>query len=232
MRLQKFLARAGVASRRQAERLIAAGRIRLNGRIIDTPGVKVDPEEDRVEVDGQVVTIPKRHTYLLLNKPVGYTCTRSQSEGKHNIFHLLPKIPGLHYVGRLDKNSRGLLLLTNDGELTLRLTHPRFRHEKEYIVETEREITPEDVERLETEVDIGIERHETVRASRVRLLEPKRISLVLTQGRYRQVRRMLAALEHEVVDLCRVRIKGLEIGTLPPGKWRRLTPEEVEGLLG
>jgi 23S rRNA pseudouridine2605 synthase len=232
MRLQKFLSRAGIASRRRAEALIDEGRVRVNGETVDTRGVKVDPEADRVEVDGREVRLPERFTYLALHKPAGYSCTRSEEEGAPTVFRLLPDIPGLHHVGRLDKDSSGLLLLTNDGDMTVRLTHPRYGQEKEYVVVTGREVSAEEIGRLERGIDIGDEEETIVRARRVRRIGPGRISMVLTQGKYRQVRRMLAVLGHEVIGLTRVRIKGLELGDLPEGEWRELTPEEITALRG
>ncbi|MEM4724088.1 MAG: pseudouridine synthase, partial [Candidatus Hadarchaeum sp.] len=133
-RLHKVLARAGVASRRKCEELIAAGRVRVNGEIVSKLGSKVDPERDRIEVDGKAITLPRKHTYLMLHKPIGYVCTAHDPQGRPTIMDLIPLHKRLYPVGRLDKDSEGLVLLTDDGDLTHCLTHPSHEHEKEYHV--------------------------------------------------------------------------------------------------
>ncbi len=221
-----------MASRREAERLIVAGSVRVNGEAVTNPGTKIDPATDRVEVDGKPVSLPEEAVYLMLHKPAGYTCTRRGFRGEKNIFRLIPDHPGLHYVGRLDKDSSGLLILTNDGDLTMRLTHPRYGGEKEYEVSTSRPVSRSEIGALLGGVDIGEHgADENVRAVAIRPLGANRISMVITQGRKRQIRRMLAVVGHDVEELKRVRVKTLRLGTLPPGDWRRLSEEEVRRLL-
>jgi 23S rRNA pseudouridine2605 synthase len=232
IRLHKFLSRAGVASRREAERLIARGSVKVNGKTITGPGMKIDPENDHVEMDGKTISVLKEMIYLLLHKPAGYTCTHRTFPGENNIFSLLPDYPGIHFAGRLDKDSSGLLLLTNDGDLTLRLTHPRYQQEKEYEVTTSRSVSRREIKVLLDGVNIGEGgANEIVRAVDIRSIRPNRISMVITQGRKRQVRRMLASLGHETTTLKRVRIKTLRLGRLQSGKWRTLSSDEIERLL-
>ncbi len=225
-RLQRLIARAGVASRRKAEELIAAGRVTVNGRVAvlgDVAG-----EGDDVRVDGRPLPPPARDVTYLLNKPPGYVTTASDERGRPTVMELVPAVPGLHPVGRLDLDSEGLLLLTTVGDLTLRLTHPRFQHEKEYRVWTDPPRVPEAaLERLCAGVELEDGPAVAVRAEHA---EGGAV-VVLREGRKRQVRRMLASVGHEVVRLVRTRVATLELGDLPPGGYRELTPDEAASLL-
>lgn len=224
-RLQKLIARAGLASRRKAEELILAGRVTVNGRVAALGDVAT--EEDDVRVDGRPLRTPARHVTYLLNKPRGYVTTASDERGRPTVMDLVPDVPGLHPVGRLDLDSEGLLLLTTDGDLTLRLTHPRYAHEKEYRVWTDPPHVPDHaLARLCRGVALSDGPAVAVRAERA---EGGAV-VVLREGRKRQVRRMFAAVGHEVVRLVRTRVASLELGDLPPGGFRELTAEEAAAL--
>ncbi len=224
LRLQAFLARAGVGSRRKAEALILSGRVRVNGEVAQL-GQKVGPK-DRVEVDGEEVRLPQR-VVLALHKPRGYTTTRHDPHAKRTVFDLLPPIPGLHPVGRLDRDSEGLLLLTNDGDLTLRLTHPRYGVRKVYRVWTEKGTLPPRVCRL---LERGVELEDgPARALKARPAPGGGI-LVLAEGRKREVRRMLKRVGYPVRRLLRLKVGPIPLGDLPPGGWRPLTEEEIQAL--
>ncbi|AEB12813.1 pseudouridine synthase [Marinithermus hydrothermalis] len=226
IRLQKYLAQAGVASsRRKAEALIRAGRVTINGQVAAL-GAKVTPG-DEVCVDGRPVAPTARRVVLALHKPPGVTTTRRDRFAERTVFELVPAIPGLHTVGRLDRDSEGLLLLTNDGRLTQRLTHPRYGVPKVYRVWTAKgEVPPFILKRLEKGVRLE---DGPARALKAR---PKVGGCVLTlaEGRKREVRRMLRAVGYPVVRLLRVKIGPIRLGGLKPGAWREIEGEELEGL--
>ncbi|GAA5336057.1 pseudouridine synthase [Thermus hydrothermalis] len=225
MRLQAFLARAGVASRRKAEALIQQGLVRVNGEVARL-GQKVGPE-DLVEVAGRRVALPER-VVLALHKPKGYATTRFDPHAEKTVYELLPEIPGLHPVGRLDRDSEGLLLFTNDGELTFRLTHPRHGVKKVYRVWTERGTLPEAVCRRLLK---GVLLEDGPAKALACRPAPGGALLTLGEGRKREVRRMLKAVGYPVRRLLRVQVGPIRLGDLPPGKWRRLSPEEEKALL-
>lgn len=230
-RLQRFLARAGVASRRCAEELIRAGRVTVNGAVVRALGTRVDPDRDEVRVDGRPVR-PQRLVYILLHKPAGVVSTVRDPQGRKTVLDLVPDLGvRLFPVGRLDYDSTGLLLLTNDGELAHRLTHPRFGAEKVYRVRVEGHPDEAELARLRS----GVRLAEGVTApARVRVLGHDRegtwLEVALREGRNRQVRRMLAVLGYRVRALARVREGPLRLGALPPGAWRHLTAAEVRRL--
>jgi 23S rRNA pseudouridine2605 synthase len=228
-RLQKYLASAGVGSRRHCEELIAAGRVRVNG-VTATLGQSVVPGEDRVEYRGREMKPDTEKVVVAVNKPSGYlsACFRGKEEG-WLVTELVDLPFRLYPVGRLDRESEGLLLLTNDGDLALELTHPRYGKEKEYEVELDRQAGPELCERLQKSVQLA---DGPARAVRATLTGQGRLSVVLAEGRKRQVRRMLEALGCKIVRLRRVRIAGLRLGDLASGKWRRLSAQEVKEKLG
>ena len=228
-RLQKYLASAGVGSRRHCEELIAAGRVRVNG-VPAKVGQSVTPGVDRVEFRGREVTPETEKVVVAVNKPPGYlsACFRGKEEG-WLVTELVDLPYRLYPVGRLDRDSEGLLLLTNDGELALELTHPRYGKEKEYEVELDRPVGPDLCARLQKSVQLS---DGPAHAVRTALLSTDRLSVVLAEGRKRQLRRMLEALGCQVVRLRRVRIAGLRLGDLPTGKWRRLSAQEVKEKLG
>jgi pseudouridine synthase len=235
-RLQKILSQAGVASRRLSEELIVQGRVQVNGRTVTTLGTKADPDADEIKVDGRRIRAPRRLRYVLLYKPRGYITTRSDPEGRPTVMDLLRGVKEYVYpVGRLDYDSEGLLLLTNDGELAAHLTHPR--HEVDKVYHARVRGVPDDhaLERLEKGVTIDGRRTAPAKA---RLVDPPHtrsagqttIELAIHEGRQRQVRKMFEAIGHPVVRLKRVRIGPIEDPNIPPGHWRDLTPQEVARL--
>ena len=225
-RLQKVLSRAGVASRRAGEELIAAGRVTVNGRVARL-GQRVDPAADAVEVDGVRLSLAPGLVYYLLNKPAGVVSTASDPQGRPTVVDLVPADPRVFPVGRLDSDTEGLLLLTNDGDLAQRLTHPSHGVEKEYLAEVTGRPSAGAVRRLRE----GVELDDGVTApAKVALVSPNVMRLVIHEGRNRQVRRMCEAVGHPVRRLVRVRIGTLRDPHLRPGSWRPLDPKELRAL--
>jgi 23S rRNA pseudouridine2605 synthase len=224
-RIQKTLARAGVASRRAAEELVRAGRVSIDGVRAEL-GQRVPPGAE-VRVDGRAVAQPSSHRTFMLHKPRGVITTAKDERGRATALELLPDVPGLHTVGRLDRDSEGLLLATTDGELTLRLTHPRYGHTKTYRVWCAEGT-------LARETLAALRRGVTLDDGPARVLGARPAeggaALTLAEGRKHQVRRMLAAVGHEVVRLVRTHVGGLPLGDLAPGAWRELTERDVERL--
>jgi 23S rRNA pseudouridine2605 synthase/23S rRNA pseudouridine2604 synthase len=227
IRLQKFLSAAGVCSRRRGEDLIRAGRVTVNGQVVAELGAKVDPDKDRVSVDGQPVKPAPRMVYIALNKPRGYV-TSCRHAGKKIVLELVNVAERIYPVGRLDKDSTGLLLLTNDGRLHLKLSHPSFDHEKEYDVTVERPISDGALRRMAEGVPILDTR---TRPAVVTRLGERAFRIVLKEGRNRQIRRMVRRLGNEVVELKRTRVASVRLGRLAEGAWRHLSAEEVAALL-
>ncbi len=247
-RLARFLAHAGVASRRHAEALIGAGRVQVNGVTVTAQGTRIQPARDIISVDGKRVSAPAQHVYVLLHKPVGYVSTVYDPQRRRTVLDLLPEeLRGLRLypVGRLDLDTSGLLLLTNDGDFALRMTHPRYSMQKHYeaLVEGCPDETALNTLRRGVEIveDNG-QRHRTTPAQvrivrRVRVARSRSpsqgncwLALSIHEGRKRQVRRMLAAVGHPVLQLIRTGIGPLTLADLPPGHWRYLTPRELEQL--
>jgi 23S rRNA pseudouridine2605 synthase/23S rRNA pseudouridine2604 synthase len=227
MRLQKFLSQAGVCSRRQGEALIAAGRVAVNGQVVTTPGTIVDPEKDRVAVDGRDVAVETRLVYLALHKPVGVV-TSCRHPGRRVVTDLVDLPQRIFPVGRLDKDSSGLLLLTNDGRIHHRLSHPSFDHEKEYVVDVDISVTGDALRQLAEGIVLDGRR---TRPAEVVRLGASRFRIVLREGRNRQIRRMVEAVGGRVKRLQRVRFANLRLGGLKPGQWRLLSAREIESLL-
>jgi 23S rRNA pseudouridine2605 synthase len=225
-RLQKVLARAGFGSRRTSDDLIAAGRVTVNGEVAEL-GRRVDPEHDKIAVDGVSGSVRAGLVYYLLNKPAGVISTAADPEGRPTVVDLVPGEPRVFSVGRLDLETEGLLLLTNDGDLAHRLTHPSLSVEKAYLVQVEGTPSPGVVRRLRegVELDDGV-----TSPAKVALTPPNLLRLVIHEGRNRQVRRMCQAVGHPVVRLARYRIGPLADPSLAPGQWRHLEPSEVRDL--
>jgi pseudouridine synthase len=224
VRLNRYLASAGVGSRRAVDELIRAGRVTVNGQVGELGGAVV--EGDVVAVDGRPVA-PQELGYLMLHKPPGVVTTASDPQGRRTVLDLVESPQRMFPVGRLDRDTTGLLLLTNDGELANRLAHPRHGVEKTYVAEVEGDPPPDVLRRLAQGVDL--EDGPTAPA-RVRRLGPGRIELVIHEGRNRQVRRMCEAVGHGVRRLHRSAYGPLELGALAEGRWRALTPDEVDAL--
>jgi 23S rRNA pseudouridine2605 synthase len=231
-RLQKILSRAGIASRRAVEDMIRAGRIKVNGRRAEL-GQRVDPFKDEVEVDGSPVPLRDDVAHFLLNKPVGVVSTSADPEGRPTVVDLVETDLKVWPVGRLDIETEGALILTNDGDLTLRLTHPRFGVPKTYVAEVQGSVAPRAARLLATGVELD---EGTTTPARVNVLERASggsvVEITLTEGRNRQVRRMFEAVGHPVRRLVRTSIGPLKLGRLKPGTYRKLGPQEVQRLYG
>jgi 23S rRNA pseudouridine2605 synthase len=226
-RLQKVLARAGFGSRRVCDELVEDGRVTVNGRPA-VPGQRVDVAHDQVSVDGTPVGVLPDLVYYLLNKPLGVVTTADDPEGRPKVVDLVPSDPRVFPVGRLDVATEGLLLLTNDGELAQRLAHPSHGVEKEYLAEVAG--TPGRAALARLRHGVTLDDGTTTAPARATLLGPGLVRIVVHEGRYRQVRRMLDAVGHPVRRLARTRIGPLSDRHLRPGAWRRLTPREVRML--
>lgn len=234
-RLQKILSHAGVSSRRVAEEMILAGRVAVNGVVITELGSRADPEHDDILVDG-VPVIRDRYHYIAVHKPWGLVTTRSDEFGRETVMDLVPAELAsiLHPVGRLDRDSEGLILLTNDGHLTERLTHPRNQVEKEYLVKISRPLSDRELQRMVRGVEHEGERMRAHSAANVAApgSDEAWIRVVLREGKKREIRRMLEVLGREVRILRRIRIGPVVLGQLPVGQWRELSEREVASLYG
>ncbi len=228
MRLAKFLAAAGLGSRRKCEELIAEGRVSVNGKPVLTPACVVSPGVDAVLFEGRMLELADKQ-YVMLNKPVGYTCTSNDEHAEHLVFELLPETFGrLFYVGRLDRDSEGLLLFTNDGDMAQYLTHPSHQVEKTYVVDCDGVLTEARIRKMLSGVE---DEGEFLRALKVTKMREKpgkvMFEVVLGEGHKREIRRMCAKVGLNVVRLARTKFAGIELGTLPTGEWRSLTDAEV-----
>jgi len=233
VRLQKFLAEAGVASRRAGEQIILAGRVAVNGEVIRQLGTKVDPWHDRVTLDSQPVRA-RRKLYVALHKPRGCVCSRKDEFGRPTVYDRLPKEwTGLYSVGRLDYDTEGLLFLTNDGEFALRLTHPRYAVRKRYLATLEGRV---EAQRLELFTRGVYHQGEKLKAEKARLISASQsrsvVELELAEGKNREVRRLFESQGLTVKRLERTQIGKIRLGELKPGKWRTLTEPEIKSLLG
>jgi 23S rRNA pseudouridine2605 synthase len=232
VRLQKFLAEAGVASRRGGEEIILAKRVAVNGRTVSELGTKVDPAHDHITLDGQPVRI-KRKLYIAVNKPRKLVCSRKDELGRPTIFELLPREWNhLHTVGRLDFNSEGLIFLTNDGDFSLRLTHPRYGVRKKYLVTIEGKVGGDVISGLTSgQVHEG----EKLKAEKARLVSASQtqsvVELEMAEGKYHEVRRLFEVQGRLVTRLVRIQIGKIKLGELKPGRWRTLTETEIKSLL-
>jgi len=227
IRLQKFLSQAGVCSRRKGEEHIKAGRVKVNGAVVQTLGTKVTPGIDRVEFDGRTVVPVTENIYIALNKPEGYV-TSCEHTGEKVVVDLLDLDQRVYPVGRLDKDSTGLLLLTNDGHLHHRLSHPSFDHEKEYEVTLVEPINNGALKKLARGVTLQGRR---TRPARVVRVSGKRFRITLKEGRNRQIRRMADKIGSRVEKLNRIRVANIRLGRLATGRWRHLSEKEKADLL-
>jgi 23S rRNA pseudouridine2605 synthase len=227
IRLNRYLAQSGVASRRACDQIIAEGRVSVNGNPVIAPGTRV-AEDDHVKVDGRRVR-PKAATTILLHKPRGLVCSKSDELGRDTIYSLLPgSHHRLNHVGRLDRDSEGLLVLTSDGDLARRLSHPSQEVEKEYLVTVGRSLDQDTIDRLVAGVYTDDGR---LAAKSARRVSARRARVILTRGAKRQIRVMFSTLNFRVTKLVRVRIGSLLDDSLPPGKWRLLDAAEISSLL-
>lgn len=231
-RLQKILSRAGIASRRQAEELIRTGQVKVNGKVVTELGTKANPHTDRITVKGRTLPFAEPPVYILLHKPVGVVTTLSDPEGRPTVTEYLPRVRQRVFpVGRLDFHSAGLLLLTNDGELALRLTHPRYGIEKTYRVKVRGIPTGESLRRLSRGIYLEEGKTGPAIIKPVRSSETKCwLEISIREGRKREIRRMCEAIGHPVEKLTRVRMGPLQLGRLIPGESRPLTEQEIRTL--
>ncbi|MBQ7498274.1 MAG: rRNA pseudouridine synthase [Selenomonas sp.] len=231
-RLQKIISQAGIASRRAAESIILEGRVEVDGQVIRELGGKYDPELVEIRVDGKIISAPEAHVYYLLNKPKGYVSTASDERGRRTVLDLLPEIKERIYpIGRLDMNTEGLLLLTNDGELMNGLLHPRYEVQKTYVARIATGLSEAALRALRE----GVKLEDGLTApARVRVLETApgrtRVEVTIHEGRNRQVRRMFKAVGHEVLALKRTAFAGLSLEGVRRGEHRALTEEEIRSL--
>lgn len=223
IRLQKFIANSGYCSRRKAEELILDNKVRVNNETASL-GTKIDPEKDMVYVNGQQISLEEKPVYIMLNKPPGVVSSCSH-KGKKTVIDIIDVKERIYPVGRLDMYSRGLILLTNDGELHNRLSHPSYDHEKEYLVKTNIPLSEEEIKTLSSGFVI-----DGRKTRKVRIIRKKNdyLSFTLKEGRNRQIRKMVETLDKKVVDLCRIRMSEIFLGKLPQGRWRYLTEDEIK----
>ncbi|MBI4231892.1 rRNA pseudouridine synthase [Candidatus Peregrinibacteria bacterium] len=228
MRINKFISSNSEYSRRKADELIENGDVKLNGKIIKKLGTEIDETKDLIEVKGKPIKANNEKLYIALNKPSGYVTSRNDEQNRKTVMELVPKNKNLKPVGRLDLNTEGLLLLSNDGDFINKLTHPKYECEKEYYVTIEGELTPREKKRLEQ--GILIEGKRTSKAF-LKITESSKsetfLRIVIHEGRKRQIRKMFASVNHPVKYLQRVRIGQIKLGTLKKGSYRLLTNQEI-----
>lgn len=229
MRLQKFLAHAGIASRRKSEELISKGYVKVNDQVVTELGTKIDPDKDRVSYQNQIVKKDEKLVYYMLNKPLGYVTTVKDEKGRKTVLDLLRSVPERIYpVGRLDSDTSGLLLLTNDGDLTYLITHPKHEVEKTYQATVRGVPNEQQLENFRQ--GLVIEKRKTAKA-KIKIIGQKKnnaiLSITIIEGRNRQVRKMCAAIGSPVLSLERISVGAIEIGDLPLGSYRPLTDNEV-----
>jgi len=229
MRLQKFLSGAGACSRRKGEAYIRDGRVLVNGKIVTALGTKIDPQIDRIELNGQPVTLSQALIYMALNKPRGYiaSCTRDRDED-NIVLDLIDIRQRIYPVGRLDKDSTGLLILTNDGKLHHRLSHPSFDHEKEYEVTVEKPLGDGALRKMAHGVPMMGTK---TRPARIKRQSARRFRITLQEGKNRQIRRMVRKVGGRVIKLKRLRVANIKLGNLAEGNWRYLTAKEKKDLI-
>ena len=220
VRLNKYIASCGYASRRKADDLISHGQVSVDGKKVTQLGTQIDPDHNRVFINGKLLK-PKGFVYIKLNKPEGYTCTTKTFANEKNVLDLVEVPEKVYPVGRLDKNSCGLIFLTNDGAFAHQLTQPRHNIEKEYKIFTQQKINPADLEKMRSGVS---DEGEFLRLQNYKILAPKHINVILTQGKKRQIRRLFAQFNYEITRLQRIRIDHWQLGSLVPGQWEYFEP--------
>lgn len=233
LRLNKFLSGSGVASRRKCDEIIASGKVTVNGKVVTEVGSQINEKKDKVMFEGKAVCLPSSFIYIKLNKPKGYACTASDEKGRKTIYDLVDCKERLFSIGRLDYNTEGLIILTNDGDFANKVSHPKFNVEKEYRVTVEGKVKESELAVLRKGVVVDGNR---MPPAKVRLLEEgentTKLSVVIDEGQNRQVRRMFEAIGREIKLLKRVRIGSVRLGGLSRGQWRDLTEEELNLLVG
>lgn len=233
MRINRYLASIGIASRRAIDEMIEQGRVTINGKVA-TLGQSIDTERDRITIDNEEVKSGgEEKVYIILNKPTGYTSTSAKIKGEKNVLELVPSKIRLYPVGRLDRDSTGLILLTNDGELAQKLTHPKFHIPKTYEVKVLGDVSKTQIEMIQKGIKLeeGITKPAEVKIKHQSLPHHSILTITLYEGKKRQIRRMLAVLHLHVLELCRITVGPIKLGDLPLGKYRKLSEVEVKSLL-
>ena len=234
IRLQKYLAEAGIASRRKAEELILQGKVQVNGKVVTELGTKVQPGKDEVKYENEIVQIENKKIYILLNKPIGYVTTVKDQFNRDSVLDLVKVKERLVPVGRLDMYTSGALILTNDGDFVYKVTHPKHEINKTYIVTLKGIISKENIDNLRKGVDIGGYITKTAKVKILKTDEEKqitRLEIIIHEGKNRQVRKMCEAIGHKVLALHRSAIAGIGVKDIELGKWRYLSKEEVKKIL-
>ena len=231
-RLQKYMASCGVASRRKCEEIILEGKVKVNGIVVKELGIKVDPLNDKIEYNDKIITKEEKKVYIMLNKPEGYISSVKDEKGRETILDIVKVEERVYPIGRLDYDSSGLLLLTNDGEIYNKIIHPREELTKKYIAVVKGEVTNKDIEAFKRGVDIG--GYVTAPAELKIISYDRDISTIeigIHEGKNRQIRKMCAAINHEVLSLKRIAVGELKLGYLKRGEWRELKEEELEYIM-
>lgn len=232
MRLNKFLSNSGVASRRKCDDIIKEGKVFVNGKQVTELGLQVNPNKDKVMLEGKRISLPSSFVYIKLNKPKGYACTASDEKGRKTIYELIDSDERLFSIGRLDYDTEGLLLLTNDGEFANKVAHPRYHMDKEYRVTAEGEIKESELAVMRKGVVIDGERLPSAKVEKLSFENGfTKLSVVIDEGQNRQVRRMFEAIGHQIKLLKRVRIGAVRLGGLSRGQYKDLTEEELNSLV-
>ena len=234
VRLQKFLAEAGIASRRKCEELIQSGKVMVNGKVVETLGTKINPKEDKVTYNGKIVENSLQKTYILLNKPIGYVTTTKDQFNRDTVLDLVKVKEKVLPVGRLDMYTSGAIILSNDGEFIYKITHPKYEVEKTYNVTLKGQITDEEVEKLKNGVQIedyitGKAKVKILRIDKEKSLS--RVEIIIHEGKNREVRKMCEAIGRKVLALHRTKIGNISVKDLRLGTWRYLKPNEIKSLL-
>lgn len=235
IRLQKYLAEAGIASRRKAEELIEQGKIKVNKQVVTELGTKINPQKDNVEYEGKGVTIQNKKVYILLNKPIGYVTTAKDQFNRDSVLDLIKVSQRIVPVGRLDMYTSGALILTNDGDFVYQVTHPKHEIEKTYTVTIKGIVSKEGVELLKKGVKIEDYMTRPAKVKILKIEEEKnqsRLEITIHEGKNRQVRKMCEAIDHKVLALHRSKIAGIGVKDLPLGKWRYLKETEIKRIQG
>lgn len=229
MRINKFIANNSQISRRKADELILEGKVFVNGEKVQTPGIEIDPETDKVKIDNETIELNEEKIYLALNKPAGYISTRKDEQDRKTIMELVPEGKNLKPVGRLDKDTEGLIILSNDGEFINKLTHPKFECEKEYYTIIKGPLTSEEKRTLEDGIMIEGIRTSNSKIHIIKEYEKQTVlTIIIHEGRNRQIRKMFASVNHDVKYLQRIRIDKIKLGTLAKGQYRILTNNEID----
>ena len=228
IRLNKYLRDSGLCSRRKADEFIEAGYIQINGEIVTDLGVKLDPEIDKIEILNGAHEAKAKFRYILLNKPKGYVCSKNHEDGIP-VFELIPQIDNITYAGRLDKESHGLVILSNDGEFVYRVAGAEFGKEKEYIVRVKQELTPDFI-RNQANGSIILDGKQ-VKPAKIKQIGTHVYKITLNEGINRQIRKMAEAMGYNVIDLKRIRIDNITDDNLKPGQWREISTDEIKHIM-